>query len=781
MRIHIKAGCAAVVLMLAASCDFSAPETVQVSAAPTFSASAGNTDVKISSYMTLADIKKKLRSSAETAEIYNYIPDKKNNVMQYVLRYPLINKRPVPLNIAGVMENLNVVADVDRNLPDQTFSVPDLSINNREIGSVPLDLLSSFPGLGLGGTVVSGVTQVIDKEVHADIPLPSGAGFISADIADNGSRKSVLKITVNAPCFSQWQSVEKQVRISVRQPGGMNIDKTFAASALGPIVIEENLRGQKMTSAPLSVETHITLRFNNSTIIISPSPENISVQADLRIEKLENVMLQTDSSLAASLSPPPLRIAVPPEMKEWIESITFEELGFEIEIDNGLPSGSDLYVTLTAPEFGITSDNRKIFGSGTKTVQRYMAPKNYRMVPDAIDDFSVETNIEIQGLTDNGLLTLSGIIPGKPVAFKCDVKGIFNFSEVKVKTNQRFSGSFPSASQSSIDFSIIKDLFGEKVELETIPLYLFVSSPVLQELSAFKTSGGSSISGLVRVSYSESGVQKTDYLVSDTGYSPASPDDAAAPAQVYLVPPPDFEHLTEDLSVYAEEYFAGNLDDMRNSLSSDSENAKTAVDLARVLNKSPDNIRFDYDFSVNSVQLSAADIDALKKIGGDDLTISAILAIALPLKLSVKQTDGLAETEIYQMADIFSSDLLERRSATDITENMQTVLDGLKCLQLEIAYDNALLSSDKFFAAKLYALDKGSGFQKTAELREKNGTIFMELSASEVKQILNTYPFKPELSLRVPPGSYFIDRAACFNVNVKVNISADINRQFTLK
>lgn len=780
MRIHIKAGCAAVVLMLAASCDFSAPEKVQVSAAPTFSVSAGDADVKISSYMTLADIKKKLHSSAETAEIYNYIPDKKNNVMQYVLRYPLINKRPVPLNIAGVMESLNIAAAADRNLPDQTFSVPDLSINNREIGSVPLDLLSSFSGFAFGGTV-HGVTHVINKDVHAEIPLPSDAGFISADIADNGSRKSVLKITVNAPCFSQWQSVQKQVRIIVTQPGGLNIDKTVATSALGPIVIEENLCGKKITSAALSAETHITLQFQNSTITIPSSPENISVRADLRIEKLENVMLQTDSSLVSSLSPPPLRIAVPPEMKEWIETITFEELGFEIEIDNGLPSGSDLYVTLTAPEFGITSDNRKMFRSGTKTVQRYMAQKNYQMMPDTIDNFSVGTNIEIQGLSNSGLLTLSSIIPGKPVAFKCDVKGIFNFSGIKVKTNQRFSGAFPSASQPSVDFSGIKDLFGEKIELETIPLYLFISSPVLQELSAFKASGGSSISGLVRVSYSESGVQKTDYLVSDMGEYPAAPDDAVSPAQVYLVPPPDFEHLTEDLSVYAEKYFAGNLDDMRNSLSADSGNAKTAVDLAHVLNKSPDNLRFDYDFRVNSMQLSAADIDALKKIGGDDLTISAILVIALPLKLTVKQTDGSAETEIYRMPDIFSSDLLERSSATDITENMQTVLDGLKYLQLEIAYDNALLSSDKFFAAKLYALNKDSGFQKTAELREKNGTIFMELSASEVKQILNTYPFKPELSLRVPPGSYFIDRAACFNVNVKVNISADINRQFTLK
>ena len=203
------------------------------------------------------------------------------------------------------------------------------------------------------------------------------------------------------------------------------------------------------------------------------------------------------------------------------------------------------------------------------------------------------------------------------------------------------------------------------------------------------------------------------------------------------------------------------------------------TDIASLFNGSKsENLKLDYDVRLGgldrTVEITKAEYEQLKSENKDapvSIKISARLVIPLALNLVAPESAGkVTEVNILKLAKKDSGeDLFDRGEATSL-EDVEKYIDLIESASLIYNIDNGLFSyaqsgksGDILFNTNLagvkrpyYELSMESGDEK----------IYTE----DVKAMLRTYPFKPDIIASFPDGTLQISRNAEFKVNLAVKI-----------
>lgn len=193
-------------------------------------------------------------------------------------------------------------------------------------------------------------------------------------------------------------------------------------------------------------------------------------------------------------------------------------------------------------------------------------------------------------------------------------------------------------------------------------------------------------------------------------------------------------------------------------------------DLASLLNANPKNLMLNYNVALSgsngsSATVYAATIDAISSSSSTDqkvdvsIDMAAILAVKFNLigqiNLNImKYTDDTWETD--------GKDLLSRQDKSTY-EEYASYADAIESFKVDYTITNTLIPN---LPLSITITDAASSLNKTASFN--NGHNAIELKASEIKNIMTTYPFHPDVYIQLGdsnasatnPEALFLSRSA---------------------
>ena len=303
-----------------------------------------------------------------------------------------------------------------------------------------------------------------------------------------------------------------------------------------------------------------------------------------------------------------------------------------------------------------------------------------------------------------------------------------------------YSGSFPLEGEEPIDLSFINEKIPEGIGLGNIEADIFLSSPsfgedIKLEFNAYIKANEEEILG-----------------------TEAEPKKLNPSASLTLPETNIWDTEIPQSSVKMGEKFTG------------------------FINKRPESLKVDYSLSADSAVISREAMENL-----ESTTVKMELLVKIPLALNVSGTEGSPDNsenkginlDVMKLAGLNKEgeekDLFGRTgSSTDETINQ--LLDNLKSLTLTVEYDN------KIPLGFTGTISQEDVFKKEVTLKKSSkGTINIELDSDEVKKVMETCPFSPDIKLFLPNGDIVIPEDGAVSFKLYASAATDINYTFDLR
>lgn len=572
--------------------------------------------------------------------------------------------------------------------------------------------------------IASGSLEIVSKK-------PDGWTGVTAKLSDSRSISGALEL----PATAKFDSVEDSAAFIRKK---MDLAKSVFTKENDP-------------SGKIIFKDRISFSCSNATLVF-PNGEQpqVTLETACRIQKASYVVLDLSSKadmLSFSKKPP-----FPGGMKDYVEEMTLVNSGLEISYKNTLPKGNDGDNTISMEivsgllKIKDIGDSRKIMLPQKSETFTSYSPKNEGISVSPKKD-SLDFDVKLilprdEDMPDNWAVLKNVDLDGE-YEISVSAKPVFDWLSVKIKTPEGSEIKGEEDTELSFDklFSTMKDELGDEsdfidnIKFEKLPLYLYFQKPNLASLSGMDFTGNIVL---------ETSTEKTYLLASGK-----------------KIEPKDIEIIKTDkdgvvISELSEK------------------NSSGYADIASLFNNSKsENLKIVYDVGLGgldrTVEITKADYEKLKSENKDapvSIKISARLVIPLALKLEAPET----KVNILKLAKKDSGeDLFDRGEATSL-EDVEKYIDLIESASLIYNIDNGLFSygqsgksGDILFDTKLaglkrpsYELSMGSGNEK----------IYTE----DVKAMLRTYPFKPDIIASFPDGTLQISRNAEFKVNLAVKI-----------
>lgn len=577
--------------------------------------------------------------------------------------------------------------------------------------------------------IASGSLEIVSKK-------PDGWTGVTAKLSDSGSISGALEL----PSIAKFDSVEDSTAFIRKK---MDLAKSVFTKENDP-------------AGKIIFKDRISFSCSNATLVF-PNGEQpqVTLETACRIQKASYVVL--DLSSKADMLSFSKKTQFSGGMEDYVEEMTLVNSGLEISYKNTLPKGNDGDNTISMEigsdllEIKDTGDKKKIMlpQKKSETFTSY-SPKN-EGIPVSPKKDSLDFDVKLilprdEGMPDNWAVLKNVDLDGE-YEISVSAKPVFDWVSVKIKTPEGSEINGEEDTELSFDklFSTMKDELGDEsefidnIKFEKLPLYLYFQKPKLDSLSGMDFTGNIAL--------------KTS----------AEPKPLLKPGE--KIEPKDSENIKTDkdgvvISELSEKDSSG------------------YADIASLFNDSKsENLKIVYDVGLGgldrTVEITKAEYEQLKSENKDapvSIKISARLVIPLALKLEAPKTGNVTKVNILKLAKKDSGeDLFDRGEATSL-EDVEKYIDLIESATLIYNIDNGLFSygqsnksGDILFDTKLaglkrpsYELSMGSGNEK----------IYTE----DVKAMLRTYPFKPDIVASFPDGTLQISRNAEFKVNLAVKI-----------
>lgn len=576
--------------------------------------------------------------------------------------------------------------------------------------------------------IASGSLEIVSKK-------PDGWTGVTAKLSDSGSISGALEL----PATTKFGSVEDSTAF-IREK--MDLAKSVFSKENDP-------------AGKIIFKDKISFSCSNATLVF-PNGEQpqVTLETACRIQKASYVVLDLSSKadmLNFSKNPP-----FPGGMKDYVEEMTLVNSGLEISYKNTLPKGND---GDNAISMEIVSNLLKIDDTGEK--KKIMLPQKSETftscspegqdIPVSPKTDSLDFDVKLilprdEGMPDNYAVLKNVDLDGE-YEISVSAKPVFDWRSVKIKTPEGSEIKGEEDTELSFDklFSTMKDELGDEsefidnIKFVELPLYLYFQKPKLDSLSGMGFTGNIAL---------KTSAEENASLVSGKEIEPKDSEIIKTDKDGVVIS----ELSEKDSSGYA--------------------------DIASLFNKSKsENLKIVYDVGLGgldrTVEITKAEYEQLKSENKDapvSIKISARLVIPLALKLEAKSAGNVTKVNILKLAKKDSGeDLFDRGEATSL-EDVEKYIDLIESASLIYNIDNGLFSyaqsgksGDILFNTNLAGVKRPS-----YELSMESGN--EKIYTEDVKAMLRTYPFKPDIVASFPDGTLQISRNAEFKVNLAVKI-----------
>lgn len=574
--------------------------------------------------------------------------------------------------------------------------------------------------------IASGSLEIVSKK-------PDGWTGVTAKLSDSRSISGALEL----PLTAKFDSVEDSTAFIRKK---MDLAKSVFTKENDP-------------SGKIIFKDRISFSCRDATLVF-PNGEQpqVTLETACRIQKASYVVL--DLSSKADMLNFQKKIPFSGGMEDYVEEMTLVNSGLEISYKNTLPKGNDgdneisMEIVSGLLKINDTGNSKKIMLPQKSETFTSCSPEGQDIpVSPKTDslDFDVKLILPRYEGKENWAVLKNVDLDGE-YEISVSAKPVFDWRSVKIKTPEGSEIKGEEDTELSFDklFSTMKDELGDEsefidnIKLVELPLYLYFQKPKLDSLS------GMGFTGNIVLRTSET----KPLLKSGEKIEPKDIEIIKTDKDGVVIS----ELSKKDSSGYA--------------------------DIAPLFNGSKsENLKLDYDVRLGgldrTVEITKAEYEQLKSENKDapvSIKISARLVIPLALKLEAKSAGNVTKVNILKLAKKDSGeDLFDRGEATSL-EDVEKYIDLIESASLIYNIDNGLFSyaqsgksGDILFDTKLAGLKRSSYELSMGSGNEK---IYTE----DVKAMLRTYPFKPDIVASFPDGTLQISRNAEFKVNLAVKI-----------
>lgn len=574
--------------------------------------------------------------------------------------------------------------------------------------------------------IASGSLEIVSKK-------PDGWTGVTAKLSDSGIISGALKL----PATTKFESVEDSTAFIRKK---MDLAKSVFSKENDP-------------AGKIIFKDRISFSCRDATLVF-PNGEQpqVTLETACRIQKASYVVL--DLSSKADMLNFSKKTPFSGGMKDYVEEMTLVNSGLEISYKNTLPEGNDgdnaisMEIVSGLLKIDDTGDSKKkiMLPQKSETFTSYSTKDKGIPVSPKTDSLDFDVKLILprdEGMPDNWAVLKNVDLDGE-YEISVSAKPVFDWLSVKIKTPEGSDIKGEEDTELSFDklFSTMKDELGDEsefidnIKFVELPLYLYFQKPKLDSLSGMGFTGNIAL---------KTSAETKDLLAS------------GKPKDIEIIKTDKDGVVISELS---------------------EKNSSGYADIASLFNGSKsENLKLDYDVRLGgldrTVEITKADYEQLKSENKDapvSIKISARLVIPLALKLEAKSAGNVTKVNILKLAKKDSGeDLFDRGEATSI-EDVEKYIDLIESASLIYNIDNGLFSyaqsgksGDILFNTNLAGVKRPS-----YELSMESGD--EEIYTEDVKAMLRTYPFKPDIVASFPDGTLQISRNAEFKVNLAVKI-----------
>lgn len=577
--------------------------------------------------------------------------------------------------------------------------------------------------------IASGSLEIVSKK-------PDGWTGVTAKLSDSGSISGALEL----PATAKFDSVEDSTAFIRKKMDLAESVFTKEYDSTGKIIFKDK----------------ISFSCSDATLVF-PNGEQpqVTLETACRIQKASYVVL--DLSSKADMLNFSKKTPFSGSMEDYVEEMTLVNSGLEISYKNTLPKGNDGDNTISMEivsgllKINDTGNSRKIMLPQKSETFTSCSPEG-QDIPVSPKTDSLDFDVKLilprdEGMPDNWAVLKNVDLDGE-YEISVSAKPVFDWRSVKIKTPEGSEIKGEEDTELSFDklFSTMKDELGDEsefidnIKFVELPLYLYFQKPKLDSLSGMGFTGNIVL---------ETSAETKPLLKSGEKIETKDSEIIKTDKDGVVIS----ELSEKDSSGYA--------------------------DIASLFNGSKsENLKIVYDVGLGgldrTVEITKAEYEQLKSENKDapvSIKISVRLVIPLALNLVAPESAGkVTEVNILKLAKKDSGeDLFDRGEATSL-EDVEKYIDLIESASLIYNIDNGLFSygqsgksGDILFNTNLAGVERPS---YKLSMESGNEKIYTE----DVKAMLRTYPFKPDIIASFPDGTLQISRNAEFKVNLAVKI-----------
>ena len=679
-------------------------------------------------------------------------------------------------------ENLTTSLNLSNiTLPKDICFVLNVSFTGgNDAGTDPITITtqnSKFSNVTFKRVTGFTTTTPIDIEFPALEPIDLSAelqDLKGAVIGNDSTDGEISFVFNNLPV-----GVTPTTKLSLTQSDDTYNSQTFSGLNISNQELVENkisLAGQKLNTNKINLAGSLRIEAKDADIDFT---QPIEITAGVKINKFAEIYL-LDSLIPSDILTQSYNYSLE-SIAEYVNQITFEEVGFNLNLCNGLPF--DATMNLTSSFLGINNKSCDFPGNQTSLPEEATKITETNLIRDISKDTMFDLSVNINLPSTDGIITLQNITTGTNYQFYGQADLVIDWESVNFKLPDDysgFSGSFPEEGGEPLDFSTFTNILGNDIKLSGTSAKLYISSDLLEENGPLS---GATLSAKMKASYEkeDSSVEEIDLLENSS-------------ETVKIVETPNLEP-DENLLIQGEL----------------PESSLEINNLAEALFSGGSNLKIEYDISLGGTTESG-DLSTgitIKKSDLDGLSQSSEIAICmlidLPIEFSVKQNDkGFASFNLSDLINKVSdseegqeeelpegegsnlneddsqnseeeSDLFGRTPEESSEESDFDIFEFIENAKINIKYEN-----NTGIALTVYIEDKneqGKTFKKEAKLGEGSGTMSLSLNYSDAEYIKNTIPFSPDVLEIQIPGSKDTDR----KYNLRRDAKIDVTLQGSIK
>lgn len=569
------------------------------------------------------------------------------------------------------------------------------------------------------------------------IDIPQQVISLPADVFDSAVIKEgslVITIPQLSSLSSDYQGITRKVSLSILQENGLNLSVENWNDANSD-ELSFDLKNQTINSNEIIISGKIDIDVG-SDIRIPQENCTAEVTAALEIKELASVTVPLQEGFENSIT---LNEAIPEDIKNYLYSMDFANLGFALTLNNNLPEGNDITVTVDSSVFGL-SNISETFVAQKETTKDFVS-QNTTIDFQNLSSFDVNVAIGLPAYDENtGTITIYNVNPNSQIALSGSVEVIFDWEKIEIAYKDgNIAGSFGGEEDSGLDLSMLSFL-NETIKFDDFPLYLYAYAPGVKDVvfdASVKTMYSTEKDG-------EKEVVET-YLVGNA---------SQAASLKLLSNTPDFT-FKEDSQTCVTSLPEGSVDPI--------------TGLTDIISAAPSDLSFDYALNLsNTITLTKEDVESLQD---EPLAISLDLVLELPLAFVAYENASFNIVEILEMdseTDLFgreepSEETLDELLANTLGENANVDFTA----SLKLNYNNDLGVACTLYLAK-------DSFVKEIALKEGSNILDVSLTREEIADVWEMYPFNPTILLKIPGSKEGIHYALTKDSALDVTLGAQL-------